>query len=236
MGEILHSCLRPRLHWYTAPLPVLLLILPSSSRAVTCADLPPTTVEVTLLESPLQTDFRRSYRALKGMTPRYADHELAVLGLTYGQAVARTRVSARSLHDRTGQWECSTVQIAVQIGYQPLTVYVGREFPQGTCGFKEIYGHEMRHAETYRNHARAIVPEIAETLRERFASSEPMRGSAGETLERLRRELEDRWVPYIRRKLEQVETAQRAIDTPEEYERVATSCNREIRRALGEKR
>lgn len=218
---------------YATLLTVLALNLPSAAHAVTCADLPPTTVEVTLLESALQTDFRRSYRALKGMTHRYSDHELAVLGLTHGQAVARTRVAARSLHDRTGQWECSTVQIAVQIGYQPLTVYVGREFPQGTCGFKEIYGHEMRHAETYRNHARTIVPEIAETLRERFASSEPMRGSAGETLERLRRELEDRWVPYIRRKLEQVETAQRAIDTREEYERVAASCSGEIRRTLG---
>lgn len=221
------------LRWNAALLIGLLPTLSSTAHAVTCTDLPPTTVEVTLLESALQTDFRRSYRALKGMTHRYADHDLAILGLTYGQAVARTRVAARSVHDRTGQWECSTVQIAVQIGYQPLTVYVGREFPQGTCGFKEIYGHEMRHAETYRNHARAIVPEIEETLRERFASTEPMRGAAGETLERLRRELEDRWVPYIRRKLEQVEAAQRAIDTREEYERVAASCGGEIRRTLG---
>lgn len=215
-------------------LPFCLLSLTSTAaHALSCSDLPPTTVEVTLLETELQTDFRRSYRALKGMTNRYADSNLSVLGLTTGHAVARTHVSAKSLRDRSGQWECSTVQISIQLGYEPLTVLVGREFPQGSCGFREIYAHEMRHADTYRNHARAIVPEIRETLRERFASGDPMRGPAGDTMARLRSELEERWVPYIRRMLERVEPSQRAIDTREEYERVSASCQGEIRRVLG---
>ena len=197
-----------------------------------CNKLPHSSVSVRLLESDIQTNHQRSAAALKGMSDRYADPRIAILGLTLGKATASARVATQLLRDPTGRWECASHQVQVEIGYQPITLYVGREFPEGSCAFKEIYQHELRHAQTYRDHARAIVPEIEATLRERFVSKEPTRGPSGSTQARIQSELNDRWLPYIRRLLSAVESQQRDIDTPEEYEKVSKACNGEIQRFM----
>ena len=49
-----------------------------------CNKLPPSSVSVRLLESDIQTNYQRSTAALKGMSDRYADPRIAILGLTLG--------------------------------------------------------------------------------------------------------------------------------------------------------
>ena len=41
-----------------------------------------------------------------------------------------------------------------------------------------------------------------------------------------------RRVPYVRRVVDQVNAAQKLIDTPEEYERVAGACNGDIKNRI----
>lgn len=194
-----------------------------------CANLPPSSVSVSLLESPIQTNYQRSTLALKSMSDRYADPHTAVLGLTQGKAFASTKVGTRLLRDPTGRWECATHQVSIEIGHQPITIYVGREFPEGSCAFKEVHAHEMRHAKIYLDHARNILPEIETALRQRFLGNDPVRGPAGSTQERIQKELTDRWLPYIKRLLSEAESQQREVDTPGEYARVSNACNGEIK-------
>ncbi len=151
------------------------------------------------MESPIQTDYQRSTLALKAMSDRYADPRSVVLGLTQGKAFASAKVGSKLLRDATGRWECATHQVSIEIGYKPITIYVGREFPEGSCAFKEVHGHEMRHARIYLDHARSILPEIDAALRQRFLGSDPVRGPAGSTQERIQKELADRWLPYVKR-------------------------------------
>ena len=54
----------------------------------------------------------------------------------------------------------------------------------------------------------------------------------GNTQATLQRELNDRWLPYIKREIGKVESTQALIDSSDEYERVAKSCNDEIRKRL----
>jgi hypothetical protein len=42
--------------------------------------------------------------------------------------------------------------------------------------------------------------------------------------------MNERWLPFIKREIERVESAQRLIDTPEEYTRVSGACGGEIER------
>lgn len=224
-------------HWHPVASSVaatltLVLAQPVLAAADECSKLPPSSVNVRLLESEIQTNYQRSTAALKGMSDRYADQRIAILGLTLGRATASTKVATKLLRDPTGRWECASHQVQVEIGYQPVTLYVGREFPEGSCAFNEIHQHELRHAQTYRDHARAIVPEIEVTMRERFVTKEPTRGPSGSTQTRIQGELNDRWLPYIRRLLGAVESRQREIDSPEEYEKVSKACNGEIQRFM----
>ena len=113
-----------------------------------------------------------------------------------------------------------------------MTVYVAREFPEGSCAYKEIHEHEMRHVEAYQKHIASIEKELTEMLNARFATGAVWRGPVGQTASRLRQELDARWAPYVQRQIKRVDEAQAKIDTAEEYERVANACNGEISKVL----
>ena len=77
---------------------------------------------------------------------------------------------------------------------------------------------------------KAIEKTLADALQARFAGTGPWRGPKGETNARLQAELQERWVPFVKREINKVDAAQALIDTPEEYARVAASCGGEIRK------
>ncbi|MGE5469223.1 MAG: hypothetical protein ACM3X0_00360 [Bacteroidota bacterium] len=206
------------------------------AQAADCANLPRSSVTIKRLEGPVAINRQYSYKALKGMSADYARHDMQILGLTRGQAVAR--LSSRSMLRINPQahWECASHQVTVEYGFMPMTVYVGSEFPEGTCAYNEIYQHELRHVHVYQTHARKIEQELSETLKERFEDAPPSRGAAGETGPRLQQEINERWIPYIKRMLDKVNAEQREVDSPEEYERVAASCNGAIKKQLAVRR
>lgn len=212
---------------------VLLGLMPASwGASLDCSKLPANTVEITLADSGIKTNYTFSFVALKGMTDRYADQSMEVLGLTVGNATVHTEIRSNVQQDMVRQQECSTHQISIKLGFEPLTIYVGKEFVLGSCGFKEIYTHEMRHAEIYQAFARKAVAEVSEPIQKRFNALGPLRGSIGSTQERVTNELNERWMPYIKRVLNKAEAQQRGVDTRQEYERVASSCNGEILKVI----
>ena len=153
-----------------------------------------------------------------------------MLGLTRGTATVRFETRVSSYVDPSGRWACASPQLTVRYGFSPMTVYVAREFPPGSCAYREIHEHEMRHVRAYQAHLKAIEKTLADALQARFAGTGPWRGPRGETNARLQAELQERWVPFVKREINKVDAAQALIDTPEEYARVAASCGGEIRR------
>jgi hypothetical protein len=195
-----------------------------------CARLPKPSVQVKRLDAPLTFNTQYSYLALNNLGAALARPGHQVLGLTRGSASVGFNTSFPSLADKSGRWECVSPQIVMTYGFNPLTVYIAKEFPEGGCAYKEIYTHEMRHVKTYQEHLARIEKELNETLRQRFETGEPWRGPAGQTVAQLRQELDQRWLPFVQRLIKQVEEAQALIDTPEEYERVANTCAGEIKK------
>ena len=215
------------------PLTTLLWLLCSSPLAAdVCDQLPRPSVAVHRLEEPLTVNRQYGYRELTHLGSTVARPGQQVLGLTRGRASARFSLSIASRVERYGRWECASPQLTVTYGFSPLTVYVAREFPEGSCAFKEIYQHEMRHVKTYQAHLVSIENELTATLNHRFASDGPWRGPAGETRMALERELSERWLPYIQRAIDRVDADQSLIDSADEYARVADSCKGEIRQLM----
>jgi hypothetical protein len=200
--------------------------------AAGCDSLPLPSVTVNRFEERVTTNFEYGYRALTNIGAALAGSDRLVLGLTRGTAVVRAAFRAPGFIDRTGRYECVSPQLTVSYGFSPMTVYVAREFPAGTCAYRQIYDHELRHVRTYQAHVAAIEKEIAATLTERFATGAPWRGPVGQTENRLQKELDERWIPYVQREMNRVNAEQGQIDTPEEYERVRDSCNGEIKQRL----
>ncbi len=197
-----------------------------------CDQLPLPSVTLRRLPETLSTNTRLNHREITHLATELARPGTRVLGLTRGTATVRMEVRSPSYVDRSGRWECSSPQLVVTYGYDPMTVYIAKEFPERTCAYNEIYKHELRHVKTYQEHLVAIEKDLTETLRRRFATGTPWRGPVGNTQAILQREIDDRWLPYIKREIGKVEVAQARVDTPDEYERVSRSCNGEIQRRL----
>lgn len=221
------AALLPRL---ACLLPVLLTS--TASLADACADLPKPSVKIERLESQVALNTRYGVKALNNLGASVARPGHQVLGLTRGTASASLAVNAPTLVDASGRWECASPQITLRYGFSPITVYVAREFPPGSCAHQQIYEHEMRHVKTYEDHLVAIEKNLLDMLTARFATDGPWRGKAGEIGARLRRELDQRWLPMVQREIRRVEAAQALIDTDEEYARVANACDGAIRKVI----
>ena len=216
---------------FAVALALLALALPAWA-ADPCNELPKPSVTIKRLETPLALNTTYSYKSLTNLGAARARPGQQVLGLTRGNAMVRFASNTPSIVDAGGRWECTSPQIVLTYGFSPLTVYVAREFPQGSCAHKEIHEHEMRHVQAYQKHVADIEKSVSDTLNARFATGAPWRAPAGQATARLQDELNERWLPYVQRELQKVDTAQAMIDTTEEYDRVANACDGEIAKRL----
>lgn len=197
-----------------------------------CVQLPKPSVTIKRLTENVTVNTRYSVKSLNNLSAALAPASNHVLGLTRGNASVEFKTNTPSLIDRAGRWECTSPQITLIYGFSPVTIYVAKEFPEGSCAYKEIYEHEMRHLKAYQAHIVGIEKELQEVLTSRFQTGAPWRAPVGQTAAKLQQEFNERWVPYVQSVIKRVDEAQAQIDTPEEYERVASACDGEIRKRL----
>jgi len=228
---IMPPSLRPDRHAmrYAA---LLLIALSGPLLADECEQLPVPAVTFKRIEVVITQNTRYSYKSLTNIGASLTRPSQVVLGLTRGNAVVKFATATPAIIDKSGRWECISPQITISIGFAPMVLYVAREFPAGGCAYGEIYEHELRHVKTYQAHIGEIEKDLLATLNTRFATGGPWRGPVGQKRAQLLQELDERWLPYIERRIASVDAAQALIDTPEEYERVANACNGEIRKAI----
>jgi len=209
---------------------VIALLVFAQAAADECERLPAPSVTVTRLEEPITINTQYGYRELTHLGSDIARTGQAILGLTRGKARASFSVTMTRHPDKTRRWECASPQILLTYGFSPMTIYVAKEIPKGTCAYDEVLRHEMRHVTAYRSHLAAIEPKVREALTARFVTGEPWRGPLGQPPRQLQREISERWQPYMEHEINLGMAAQKEIDAPEEYARVLDSCNGEIRR------
>jgi len=210
----------------------ILIALSSQSRADECEQLPAPSVVIKHLEDGVALNNHYGYKTLTNLGAKLGRPGHQVLGLTRGNAVVRFSLNSLSIVDRAGRWECFSPQLTLTYGFSPITVFVANEFPEGSCAYKEIYAHELRHVKAYQAHMVGIEKVLQETLNYRFATGGPWRGPVGQNRALLLQELNERWAHYVEREIARVDVAQALIDTPEEYARVVNSCNGEIKGRL----
>lgn len=128
------------------------------------------------------------------------------LGSTY----AESRVSA---HWTQGPEGCPA--LALEVGYQGVTVHVARELAADRCTFEHVHAHEMTHVDIYRRWLAQEAPQrLHALLSERFdtLAALPPRERTAQTLQLALREFE------------QVRQRHDAFDSAEEYARNEQVC------------
>jgi hypothetical protein len=173
-----------------------------------------------------------SYRALTQMkAPGSAN--TVVLGLTKTQSRVEIGLAGAVLQDAASGYECVAPQITVRLFYEPIVIYVGREFPVGSCAYGQILAHELRHMKVYLDHLPVVETVVRAALAHRF-EAKPMYAPSGTARSALAHEINSGWLPYIKAEMAKVELQQAQIDSAQEYARLKASCKGEINRIVGQ--
>ncbi|MFC5462107.1 hypothetical protein [Massilia niabensis] len=150
-----------------------------------------------------------------------------VLGLTRTESRVTIGVQGRMLTDPASGYECVAPRLEVKLHYLPIIVYVGREFAPGTCAYREILAHELRHRDIYLGFLPGAEKAVSDALARRF-EGKPLYAPRGQARDLLQREIDSGWMPFIKREMAKVERLQASIDTPQEYARLGKVCAGEV--------
>jgi hypothetical protein len=189
---------------------------------------------VTSQDHGWRIDNSLSFRTLTAMKrPRVTNGW--VLGLTHTESRITVKVDGKQFEDAAGGYECVLPRVDVGLDYVPIVVYVGREFAPGTCAYREVLAHEMRHLKSYQ----AMLPTVGETVRAKLANryaGKPLFARTGQARGMLQNEIDAVWLPYVRNEMARIERLQLEIDTPQEYARLSKVCHGEVQSLIASTR
>ena len=190
-------------------------------------------VSVEAHDGGYRVDNSLSWRALTRIKREHAGD--VVLGLTRAESRVAISVEGTIAGDPGSGMECMSPRIAISLSYLPIVVYVGKEFAPGTCAYREILAHEMRHLKAYVEY----LPKVERTVRVSLASrfdGRPVVAPQGQALARVQAELDGRWMPFIKREMGKAKALQAGIDSAGEYARLSKVCQGEVQSLIGSTR
>jgi hypothetical protein len=155
-----------------------------------------------------------------------------MMGMTSSNTRAEVSIEGPSLTDLASDRECVAPHIEVDLSYQPLDVYVAREFHPASCAYREVFAHELQHVKIYADHLPIIERVVREELVKRYGGR-PLYAPRGKGLATLQDQI-DTWLrPLIKRELTQVEMKQSALDSRMETDRLSHLCQGEVAAMMG---
>ena len=158
-----------------------------------------------------------------------------VLGLTRAESRVAIAVEGAIVASPESGEECLLPQLTVHLSYAPIAIYVGSEFAPGSCAYREILAHEMRHLNAYVDYLPKVESRVRATLGRRF-DARPVYAPQGQALPRVQQELDSRWMPFIKGEMAKARALQAAIDSPVEYARLSKVCQGEVQSLIGSTR
>jgi hypothetical protein len=193
-----------------------------------------TDVKVDAHDNGYRIDNSLPYRTLTRMKRAAADGGF-VLGLTRAESRVAVSVKGTIVGDPETGTECLRPLIGVSLSYEPIVIYVGREFAPGSCAYREILAHEMRHLKAYVDYLPKVERRVLDRMAQRF-DGRPVVAPQGQALRRVQQELDRTWMPFLKREMAQAKARQAAIDSPKEYARLSKVCRGEVQSLIGSTR
>jgi hypothetical protein len=204
---------------------------PSAAWQAQCeARLPPTSIEVHAVPAPVRYRRDRDIADLMQLQ-RLPQDNAFTLGLTEMQLGTRIAMRSPTLSHPRERLVCMRPAITVTLSLDPHVVSVASEFDEGSCAYRHILAHEMRHVQVNQLTLVAAAERMRDGMRASFGNK-IYHGTAAELQERLTRHIQDQWMPWVDAQMKHTLQRHREIDTPEEYARNRTVCGGEIARTL----
>jgi hypothetical protein len=149
-------------------------------------------------------------------------HEIT-MGLTTAQSRSQVEFHLRGMTIPSGV--CVRPEVRLDIDYAPVQVFLARELAPGSCEYREVLAHEMRHVAVFREHLAQARERLAILLRERLPAARVYRfASMNDASVYFKSAEQTVLAEAAQADLDAVSLDQLAIDTPEEYARLSAAC------------
>lgn len=158
--------------------------------------------------------------ALSGQPQRADFHHLGVTAL---RMEWRGEVQVSVTSDPSGA--CAEVaRVRVTLAHVGHRILIAREIPAASCLYQEVETHERRHVAANRRVLRDAAAPVRRAIEAWANEAEARAATADAAREALLSGLQAAMTPVIAAVQERRDAANRAIDSPEEYRRIAQSC------------
>jgi hypothetical protein len=188
-----------------------------------CAKLPPPRFEVVAAPLAFERDDTQpigTLTATSGSTP--ATHR--AIGLTTAVFRQRTQIELQLVDDRRGARACGTPRVRVELSMQPMTVFIAREVAEVPCQGEITLSHEMKHVAVFREVLDDAAQDLERELPESIGTTIRRAASPEELQRGLNVAVRDYLAQFMREGQRVLDERQAAVDSPEEYARVASAC------------
>jgi hypothetical protein len=183
----------------------------------------PPQVEVVILDPQPRLSRDTTVAALHALSgqPQRADfHHLGVTAVRMewrGEVQVSVATSADGI--------CAVVaRVRVTLAHVGHRILIAREIPQDSCLYQEVETHERRHVAANRRVLREAAAPARRALEAWATEAEARAATAEAARDALMSGLQTTMMPLIAAVQERRDAANRAIDSPEEYRRIAQSC------------
>lgn len=217
---------------------LLVLLWPVQALAMQpngCPDYDEPLVQVRQLSSAPQFNnstslpFIRKLAIEGGQNISSGSHETPV-GLTAASLKLDSRYEIRIKQTSTDVMVCAQISsFELNFGFDDTVIYLAKELEGGSCSYREVLEHEMRHVRTDHVLVQNYMPLLPDLLRRALKQVGVIRASSPEVAETQIKATIKEYMANLGESLSQVRKKQQVlIDTPQEYERLSKSCNNDL--------
>lgn len=196
---------------------------PFASFGSRCEALPAARFEVVAAPISFSEDYSQSLRTLSSRNDG-AQINHRTVGLTEAHLAYESTLESQGLEDRVGGRVCARPSVRVVFSATPMVVFVAREVSDNDCKRNVIHEHEMKHVGVYRAYLAELVERAQRELPALYGDQVVYARDADESRQSMRRRLHTLMHTFMQARYAEVKSRQAAVDTVEEYARLAVSC------------
>jgi len=184
----------------------------------------PASVEVVAEQLTYETDFTRSIEQLSAKGA--ASTGRIVLGMVETKLAGSVEFTAQGIVKPFSGRYCMRPAIKVHLAFRPTTLYVARQYREGSCEFDITMDHEKKHIRVYQAYLDELADEVEVELREQLGNRIQYFDSTDAGEVHLKERTAATLRPYMDRGMIESAKRQAAVDTPEEYFRLESFQSR----------
>lgn len=177
-------------------------------------------VEITVQAVPVsyRTDFSLSSQQLTAIGAASAGR--LTLGLTQTNLKSSVSLGAKGITQRFTGRHCMRASVHVRLAFEPMTVYVNRDHPRGSCAHEITMGHELKHVRVYEIFLAEVSEKIERELRAQFGEGIRYFASEAEAEKQVENLTHQYLAPFVHESMNAVTARQAKVDSAEEYFRL----------------